>query len=146
MEAQVNISGFKEMQQLLKRLPENMQRRALGSAARAGAVVMQREARKSAPRGQELSTSSKKYGPLHKNIRIIQLKRVPRGSRAYRVDTGDGFWGVILEVGSRYMPARPWMRPAIERAWGAALKKVRDSLTKALERETTKLAKQYKVK
>ena len=141
MDTNIKISGLKEARAALKLLPDRVQKRVQGAATRSGATVMRAEARRDAPVGDEPSEASKKYGSLKSNIRIIKLKRVPKGTTGYRVNTGDAFWGVILEVGSRFMAARPWFRPAIDRSRDKALDKMRERLAAGIEREAKKLSK-----
>jgi len=134
------ITGAKEMEQVLKRLPDQLAKKHLRAAVRAGAVVVSKEAKASAPRGQE---PAGEYGRLHENI-SIKLNRKSRLSVHFMVHNGAAFWGLFLEFGTRLMAAIPWFRPAFERSAPAALDKIGDRLGKGLEKEATALAGRYK--
>lgn len=142
MKMKYKLKGFAETKELLNRLPDRVENRVLQGAASAGARVLARAAKVGAPVGDEPSVNSKKYGSLKKNIRTLRLKRVPRGTKAARVDTGRAFWGVILQKGSRYIPANPWFTSAINGSVEAALLAIRDYMVGRIEKEATKLAQE----
>lgn len=142
MESKIELSGFKELDALLRQLPERIEKKVLQKSIDAGAREVRKQARRAAPVGDPLdqSPSSKKYGPLRKNIRVIRLKRVSRGQKMARVDTGKAFWGYIIEMGSRYIPANPWFSQAFNAAAPAAVNAIRDSMLANIEKEALKLA------
>jgi HK97 gp10 family phage protein len=143
MKTNFKVSGLAEARDLLRRLPERVQKRVQRQAVRAAATTMRGEIRKAAPRGKEPSKASKQYGPLHRNIRIIRLRRVPPGADAFRVDTGNAFWSVLYEFGTSRQPPRAWFRPAVDTAAEAALNRMREQLAKGIEREASALAGSY---
>lgn len=144
MQTKFTITGLKEARQILQRMPDRVQKRVTLTAVRAGAREVRNEIVAAAPRGEEPSRASAKYGRLHENIRTLRLRRGPKDWVGVRVDTGDAFWGHILEFGSKFMPARPWFRPAVDASYQKAMTKIRDALGRGVEREAKKLASDYK--
>lgn len=142
MEFRSRIDGFKEAEKLLKQLPERTQNRVLQAAVTSGAREVRKAVKAAAPQSTdaERSPASKKYGRLRDNIRVIRLRRVPRGTKAARVDMGNAFWGLILALGSRYIPANPWFSNAFNGATAAGFAKMRDTLVDRIEKEAVKLA------
>ena len=143
-----HVSGFKDAEKLLQQLPQNVENRVLQAATMAGARVLAKNVKVRAPRSSgKRSKASLKYRQLFKNIRTVRLKNArKRGQRGARVDTGNAFWGLFPEFGTRYITARPWFRPAVTEAQDAALDKLREALARGIDREATKLAKRAGVR
>ena len=141
MATQRHINGFAEAEKLLKQLPQNVENRVLQAATTAGARQMQKAVKANAPIGTaEQSPSSKQYKRLSQNIKVQTLKSArQKGRRGARVFTGNAFWGMFLEFGTRFISARPWFRPAIVQSQGSAVAKLKDTLGKGIEREAKKL-------
>ena len=141
------ISGFKEANEVLKRLPERVQKRVLQNAVNAAARVSLRAIKALAPKSDEgeRSESSEKYGHLLQNLRVQTLKKVRRTAKGARVWTRDAFWAVFYELGTVKQPARPFFRPGFDSSAEDALAAMRDNLGKGIEREATKLASEYGV-
>lgn len=133
------LTGSKEMERVLKRLPEQLARKHLRASVRAGAVVVSKESKAAAPRGQD---PAGEHGRLHENI-AIKLNRKSRLSVHFMVHTGAAFWGLFLEYGTKFMAAIPWFRPAFERSAPAALSKIGDRLGKGLKKEAEALSGRY---
>ncbi|NFV79999.1 HK97-gp10 family putative phage morphogenesis protein [Magnetospirillum aberrantis] len=139
---QSRVVGLRDARAILKKLPQNVQRRVLNNATRAGATVMKGAVRRKAPIGVEPSDLSEKYGPLKDNIRIVRLKRgVPKDQAEYRVDTGNAPQGFWAEFGTSRQPARPWFRPAADSAWSRAVARIKERLAAGVAREAEKLGK-----
>jgi len=134
------VTGLAEMRRVLKMLPDRVQKRVMRNAVRSAAVVMRKSVQSAAPVGAESSKASAKYGRLRQNIRVLRLKRVPRGSEAARVDTGRAFWGVWYEFGSSRQPPRPWFRPAVDTASDASVERLRERLAAGILKEALALA------
>jgi len=139
MAALSGISGAKELERVLKKLGPKLAERVLVSSARAGAGVIRKEARARAPRGQEPSTASKKYGPLHKKIRVTRMKKTGY-SVEMAVHNGTAFWGAFLEWGTKHIGASPWMSPAFDTSAAPALKRTGERLGKGLDKVSRELA------
>lgn len=143
VEVDIKISGLNEALAILRKMPDRVRTRVLRGAVRAGATVMRRQVRANAPRGDEPSPASEKYGRLRDNIRIIRLKRGPKTWAGYRVDTGDAYWGYFIEFGTVKMAPRAWFRPAVDTAAEASLARMRDQMGRSIEREAAKLAREH---
>lgn len=146
-----SVKGFQEARAVLRKLPDRIQERVLQQAATAAVRLWARDVRKAAPIGKQRSAASAQYGPLRKNIRVVRLRRVPRGSKGARVSTGDGFWGLFYEKGTQQrfnkrgksagaQPARAWFEPTIRRGEMAVLVKFVEALTRGIGREAQRLA------
>ncbi len=144
-----HVKGFAEAEKLLKQLPQNVENRVLQAATMAGAREMRKAVKANAPKSAkgERSPSSKQYKRLSQNIKAQPLKSArKKGKRGARVFTGNAFWGMFLEFGTRFIAARPWFRPAVSQSQKSAINKLREALGKGINREAEKLARQNKVK
>lgn len=140
MAAQSPISGSKELERVLRKLPGRLAERVLNSAARAGANVIRKEARARAPRGSDPpSTASEKFGPLHKSIRVARVKKTGF-SVEMAIHNGKAFWGGFLEWGTKDIAARPWMSPAFDTTVRPALAKIGQRLDTGIEKIAKELA------
>ncbi len=133
------MSGARELERVLRKLPRRLAERELTSAARAGANVIRKEARARVPRGSAPSAATEKYGPLHKNIRVARVKKTGL-SVEMAIHNGRAFWGSFLEFGTRHIAARPWMSPAFDTSVRPALAKVGERMGKGLEKTARELA------
>jgi HK97 gp10 family phage protein len=135
----IETKGFKELNNLLKELPKNVENKVLMrsavGAARAGAKVI----KEAAPVGDEPSEASKKYGSLKKNIRAGRAKARKRSAREALIHTRDAFWGWFYEFGNPRQPARPWFVPAFKSASTRMLDEIKSRLGKGIEDEAKKL-------
>ena len=136
------LQGFKELDKVLKALPGRLAERELTAAVRAGANVIRKEARARAPRGGVPSEISKKFGPLHKKIRVARVKKT-RHSVEFVVNEGRAFYGFFLEFGTKNIAPRPWMTPAFDVAAPAAVQKIGERLTKGVLKVTKELAGKF---
>ena len=136
------VEGFKEIERVLKAMPDKLAERELTNAVRAGANVLVKEARARAPRGAVPSEMSQKLGPLHKKIRARRVKKTRR-SVEFVVNEGSAWYGALLEFGTKHLAARPWLTPAFDVAAPAAVQKVGERLGKGVEKVTTELAGKF---
>ncbi len=134
-----SITGAKELERVLKKLPGRLAERELVSAARAGANVIRKEARARAPRGSDPSAASAKFGPLHKNIRVARVKKTAF-SVEMAIHNGRAFWGSFLEFGKLGKSGTPWFTPALDSTAQPALARVGERLGKGLEKVARELA------
>lgn len=150
-----HISGAKEMEAVLRQLPDYIAKQALTAALRDAAQPILDEARARAPVGQEskgrvrLRTTKRgkvsisNYGKLKLNLRIITVPaaQTPHSATVV-VSTGKAFWGMWVEFGiaSRGIAARPFLRPAFESRKMEALNRLGKSLGEQIEKAATKLA------
>ncbi len=143
------------MEQVLKQLPAEIAKRTLQQALRKGAQPILDEARANAPVGQEskgrvrLRTTKKgkvsisNYGKLKLNLRIVNNPSTTH-SASVAVTVGKAFWGMFLEFGTRFMAARPFLRPAFESKKYEALKVFGQELGAGIEKAAIKLAGPYR--
>lgn len=151
----IRLHGAKEMEAVLKQLPDYISKRVVTGALRSGAKVVLEEARRLAPVGHEskgrvrLRTTKKgkvtiaNYGKLKLNLRIVDITRKREHSATMAVSVGKAFWGMFLEFGTRFMAKRPFMRPAFEATQYAALDAIGKSLGDGIEKAAKKLAGPY---
>lgn len=134
--------GAKEVSEVLEQLPQGMENRALQAACNAAARRAAKHLKAAAPRnkGKRRSPSSREYGQLYRNIKTSPFKAARRrGQRGSRVYTGNAFWGVFLEYGTKNMKAQPWFRPTLERVKDDISKVMLDALIRAMNREIERL-------
>ena len=136
------VRGFKAIENVLKALPDRLAERELTGAVRAGAAVIRKEARARAPRGGVSSEMSKKFGPLHKKIRAVRVKKTRR-SVEFVVNEGSAFYGAILEFGKKNTASQLWLTPAFDTKAPTAVQKVFDRLGKGVEKVTKELAGKF---
>lgn len=139
MKLEGKVSGFDELDKLLKQLPRNVERRVLQKGTTAAMRSILPDMKAAAPRHDgERSPASKKYGTLLSNIRAARLRRVRKGEKGTRISTGNAFWGFIYEKGSRYQPARPWFAPTFRRLQSKLIKVLGTEIGKGIEQEAAK--------
>ncbi len=152
----VRIKGAREMEQVLRQLPAQIAKKTLTAALRAAAEPILDEARRRAPVGTEskgrvrLRTSRRgkvsiaNYGKLKPSLRIAT---VPAGKTPHSatvvVTVGKAFWGMFVEFGTRFMAARPFLRPAFEAKKMEALNRLGKALGERIEKAAKKLAGPY---
>lgn len=125
------IKGLKELSKALKAFPQNVQNNILNSAVRAGAVTIQKEAKKNVhkrTRKLEKAIVIKKRRPKNKNRLKYQLG-IQQGG------TNDAYYGHIVEFGSSKMEALPYMRPALESKADEVINDVRKKMQQRIDKE-----------
>ena len=125
------IKGLKELSKALKAFPQNVQNNILNSAVRAGAVTIQKEARKNVPKRKrklEKAIVIKKRRPKNKN-RIKYQLGIQQGTK------DDAYYGHIVEFGSSKMEAKPFMRPAFESKADEVKNEVRKKMSQRIDKE-----------
>ncbi len=140
------VSGFSELNEMLKELSPRVADRLLQNATQAAARVILKEVKARAPRHEgRASPSSERYGTIVENLAVKPLS-VLKGTtaRGSRVTTGDAFWAQFYELGTSRQPARPFMRPGFDAAAEEALNTIGGSLYKGIEREASKLSGEYR--
>lgn len=147
--ARSRLKGFEEFQFTLKRLPINVQKRVLKTATRRALRLGYKEILATVPRSfVGRSPASKKYGFARDNIRLFSLKRPTtvngKKSVGSRVNTGDAFWLVFYELGTRYQPARPFFANAIARTQEKMFTLLGKYLAEGIAKETRKLVRNKK--
>jgi HK97 gp10 family phage protein len=138
----LKAKGFSELESTLRRLPVRLARRSLSSAVGAAATVVAAEARRRAP----VDT-----GRLRSNIYRFKLRgRQTDHSVAYGVSVRtkgksgtakNAFYWRFVEFGTRFVRARPFLRPGFEASKGRAVAKMREQLAKRLVADVRALSR-----
>lgn len=143
----MQLVGFKELADKLKRLPQKVARNGLRAAVSAGAAVIRNEARDMAP----VDT-----GEMKKDIQIKRErddrnaqglvasysvfvrsgKKSRIAGRSRDIDK-DSFYWKFLEFGTSKMAAQPFMRPAFEAKKEAAVEAIGKKLDERIQSEAT---------
>lgn len=156
MDTKISVSGFKEIEAVLKQMPDYIAKRVVDGALRKAAQPVLEEARQTAPVGAESkgrirtrrSKSGKvsidNYGKLRLNLRIMKLRdrQTPYASTVV-VTVGQAFWGMFQEFGTKKMPNPPhkgWMRRAFDAKASTAINTLRTELVSGIERAAKRLA------
>ena len=159
MKLTIDITGAKQLDEMLKQLPTAISRRAAGNALRAGGRVIRDEARRQVPR---------QSGKLAKAIKVITGRSTRRDTRrvlvivsqrdaginpswieygtvAQRVAKSGGFLYFVIDgklIRKRAVAgiqAKPFMRPAADSKVSEAVGVIGSSLGAAIEKEALKL-------
>lgn len=145
----ISITGLADLEKRLLVFPDRVARNILAGAIRAGAVVIQREARDRAPIGTVAHYLGKKGQKAHALIQPGSLKKgvkvrlAPRKSRErpieYWIYVSSKLWyWKFVEFGTTKMAAQPFMRPAFEGMKERAVEKIRDYLDARIDKEAAK--------
>lgn len=160
------VDGLKALDDLLKQLPEQVAKRELVGAMRAGGNTIRKEAIARAPD----SPKKQKYGDLRENIRVVGsggrsafgwADSNPNAAVTVRLTTGRAFWAKWVEFGRGPVKAkpgdvladgtkvlgkevaaaapRPFMRPAYDAAAPRAIATVAARLKAGVDRQVKRL-------
>jgi len=131
-----NITGFDQLDKLLQRLPERVEKKILQKSVNKAMRTVLKDFKAAAPvHTGEQSDASERYGTIKKNLKVVRLRRTKRGQKGARIDTTDSFWAHIYEFGSRSQPARPWFLPVFRKSEVTILKALGAELGKNIEKE-----------
>lgn len=133
MPLDAKLVGIDDLLKVMRKLPDRVERKVLGSATSAAATVVRNEMQLQAP---VLS------GRLRARVRTKRARKSEAPPQGVRYDVGPTravFYGTIIEIGSATQPARPWMRPAYEASKNRAIQKFIERGGKAIVREAAKL-------
>ena len=138
-----NLTGFKELADALRQLPQRVAKNGLRAAVGAGAAVIRKEARARAARDT---------GEMAKDILIKRERDTPGGdtfAAKYSVFVlsgkksrlkgkkrnvqRDSYYWKFVEFGTSKMPAQPFMRPAFEAAKEDAVKAIGEKLDERIQ-------------
>lgn len=117
------IEGINEIKKKLQELDETMRKDIMEEVLKAGAEPVREQAAISAP---------KRTGKLSERIEIeIEDESVKIGPHK------SVFYGIFHEIGTYKMPAKPWLRPAMEskkkEASNAASKKMYEKIKEVVK-------------
>ena len=152
------VEGLNELMNALKAYPQNLKRKAVGPALKEITRRIRNDARAHAPKDTSelakhiIDASSKSPSPaiIKRAIFVRKIRKVSRksyermrlkGKRVYLAgysSTGrakiSAFYAHMVEYGTKKMKARPFMRPAVQRAKGH-MKEVLESHTRQMNRD-----------
>lgn len=154
------VSGLQDLDNFLKDLPEQLQRKMLYSSLMTAAKPIMDQAKANV--ALRFGTSPRSTGTLEKGItrgrrrktglaaRVdVKLRKgknvtpttfvTPQGKRVTKKSGDDPFYGRFLEKGTRNMGAKPWLQPAGQQRQVEAGNKFRQ----ATERQVAKYCAQH---
>ena len=166
MKLRFKTQGFKELSQTLRGLSDDVRKRVLKRAARAGGLVVEEEAKRNAPVLKK-ADPRRIAGTLKKNIRTVSVKdksidgaavkvHVRKLSRkaisAFKGKTGkssaenpdDPFYARFVEYGTSKMSAQPFLRPALMTKRAEAVNAMRNEVKRGIDREARRRARKAK--
>lgn len=166
MDFDFKIQGFKEMDQLLNLLPEQVARKLADNAVRAGGNLLAKKVDEKAPgsiKGEIVVKKDKKSQHsvgykigVSKKVHIAHLiefgtapHKIATGKKSKRkkrnkkvLSDGSKFFG--NEINHPGTKAEPFFRPALEENQAEYLKKVGQILARGLAREAARFTGRYK--
>lgn len=143
----IQISGLSALEKTLAALPDKLARNILKGAIRAGAVVIQKDARTKAPRSTEphqlgKGSKSEKIQPGHlkKNIKV---RLAPRKKREVPIEywvyvSSKAWYWKFVEFGTSKMSSKPFMRSAFDAKKAEATERIREYLSTRIDKEAAK--------
>jgi|SRR5690606_10501165 len=113
MEIRFEMQGHKAVLRAFEAMRRGTQRATVTRAARVAAKRIGEEARRRAPRHPG-GPSHPGQGHAYRTIKWITMERWPDRATFAIGATGHGFYLNFHETGTYKMPARPWLRPALD--------------------------------
>ncbi len=147
---------FKEVKRVLKQLPPVLQHKVVTAAARAGAQVIAKEARRRVPvrsgllkRSIGVAKAKKKDTPkdavrfyvVPKTKVSINRKVSVNGQKGKLKAKVRAYHGHFVEFGTRKMAARPFLLPAAKAKQAEVVKVFQEKIHEGVEKEVKRLAK-----
>lgn len=135
MEFDVKFAGGKEMLTVMKKLDRDVERKLGMSALRSGARKILAEAKRLVPVRTERLKKAITVKGVPKRFGVIQLAiGVKRGKK--RSDTTGAWYAHLIEFGTKFMPAKPFLRPALDSRHKEAIQVVGNRLWRLISKET----------
>jgi len=133
MSVSYTFTGGKEIEEILKTLPENVQREIGLKATKEGLEVIVAEAQSKAPvrTGRTAAAIGIMTAPKSKEIISVDVG-VMRGVK--RTDKKGAWYAHFVELGTVRRAARPWLRPAFDTKAGEAVQITGQALWKFIEK------------
>jgi HK97 gp10 family phage protein len=150
----LKITGAKDIERLLYKLPAQMQNRAESTILRQGAKPILKAAKSKAPKGptgllkKSMGVTVKKVkgvrsarvGPRNGFIQTKMVKRRKTGEIESQ-DINPVFYAHLVELGSSRQVAKPFIRPAIDSSKSEVLTGMAKGYERALTNEVRRLRK-----
>jgi HK97 gp10 family phage protein len=123
-EVKVDLIGVQEVMDALAELPAEVQKEVLEQAVEAGALVLEREAKRLAPY---------RTGKLRDSIEARKVR--PRKNEFVRYTIGPKIrYAGFVEFGTAHNPAKPYMRPAKDNKRNPVIRDAREEVIAGVER------------
>ena len=134
-----DVIGVEETIAALRALPVEMQKSVVRHAVRAGASVLLREEALLVPIGA--GTPQRPGGTLLRSLTVFPLRQGKRRTVVFVGAGPEGFYGRFLEFGTRFMPARPWLRPALHAAFAPVLQAAQSEISEGIDKTVREVAR-----
>jgi len=143
----LTVTGLRELEEALKRLPEAVAKKVLRKSVRAGAKLVVDEARANVPvdTGLTRRAIAARGGRSRYANSVINVGVLSSGAKARRyikikgVKVDVPYYWKYLEFGTKNAPAQPFLRPAFEAQKTAAVEAIKQALAENLEIEAARL-------
>jgi HK97 gp10 family phage protein len=130
MNAKLSFTGGPELEAALKDLGSQVAGRLGENAVKAAARVV-------AARARQTTAFFDVTGTLRRSIRVLRDVDRVSGSRVAYAGT-TVFYGRLIELGTSKMPARPFLRPALDESGQDAVNAMGANLSAGIDREIAK--------
>lgn len=150
----VKIEGFDKLQELIKKVPHKTKRSEVLKLLRRASKPTINAARAFAPQSSKphfryskgVKVAEYEPGNLKKSIGNITSKVKDNavlyvGPRAGSKRKNDGYYGHLVEYGTKYAPAQPFMRPAYESTKGQATDQASEEIAKYIQKTIDRLSR-----
>jgi HK97 gp10 family phage protein len=157
---EMKIDGLKALDEALKKLPIELQKKELRAAVAKSSTIVKNEMIAIAPvdKGRLRDSIYRAYsksksdsgratyvvgvrnGKKKRYVRNRKNRRLGRAGKSYETD-GEAFYWRFIEFGTKNMPARPFVRRAFESKKMEVIDSIKQSLTKAIKRIANKYKK-----
>ncbi len=127
------LEGYSELIEGLDGMAADVATKLGRKATREGAKLLLERIKERAPYGSLLAGAAKKYGHLRDNLKVRLARAQTEGTIVYKVTSGKAFWARFLEFGTKFIAARPFMRPATDASAQAVVDRVGTVLGVGLE-------------
>lgn len=123
-----SLDGTEDLEAAIKRMSEDVQGEALRDAAAAGAEITRTVASQLAPRSMDGSHGNAP-GFLAENIEAeVQWTRTQDKAQIHVGMHKDAWYGRLVETGTQFAPAQPFLRPALDGTKDDVVDEIRDHL------------------
>jgi HK97 gp10 family phage protein len=155
----MKIDGLRQLDEELKKLPIELQKKELRSAVAKSSAILRNEiiakapvdtgrvknnvyrfyAKKQSDSGKATYVVGIRNGKKRKYVNSGKNRRIGRAGKTYETE-GEAFYWRFTEFGTKKMPARPFVRPAFDAKKTEIIESIKLSLTKSIK----KIAQRHK--
>lgn len=140
MNVEIKCEGFQALARELREMPDNIAKNALRAAVNAGATEVRKEVRLRAPvrtgrlRRAVYQKQIRELSSLYRQVFFVSIRSGPKVVNGAKDRSRDAFYWRFLEFGTRYIAARPFLRPAFEAQKRAAIDAMAQKLRERIAR------------